>query len=122
MGYKVAKHTQEHVRAVAQQYGLSTVTVDAVIDAYIADMCDTLRTGTNVNIPHLVTVGVKPNDSGGYQTYSTVSKVLRLELRGTTTPPKRKTQKKAKPATTLPLSNDLLASIDLGIPGIRIGG
>lgn len=128
MGYKVAKHTQEHIKAVSQRYGLSAVTVEAVIDAYIADMCDTLHKGMNVNIPHLVSIGVKPDDSGGYQTYSSVSKVLRKELRGADYIPRKPVRRVAEQTQstsnnkTLNIGDSLLAGIDLGIPGLKLGG
>lgn len=80
MSYIVSRHKKEHVDAVAKKYGLTSVTVDAIIDAYIADMCDTLKEGINVNIPRLVTVVVKQT-SQGYKTYGMVSKTLRQELR-----------------------------------------
>ena len=128
MGYRVAKHTQEHINEVAKQYGLSAVTVDAVIDAYIADMCATLRNGMNVNIPHLVSIGVKPDDTGGYQTYSTVSKVLRMELHGAdyktrATKQHVKQQTQSTPINKpINLGSTLLVGVDLGIPGLKIGG
>ena len=129
VGYKVAKHTQEHIKAVSKQYGLSAITVEAVIDAYIADMCDTLRSGMNINIPHLVSIGVKPDDFGGYQTYSSVSKVLRIELRGAEYQARKpvinkKTEQTQSTPNNKPLNigTKLLAGIDLGIPGLKIGG
>ena len=128
LGYKVAKHTQEHIKAVSQQYGLSAVTVEAVIDAYIADMCETLHNGMNVNIPHLVSIGVKPDDSGGYQTYSAVSKVLRMELRGADYKPRKAVHRATEQTQSTPInkplniSESLLAGIDLGIPGLKLGG
>lgn len=129
LGYRVSKHLQEHVNTVAQQYGLSAVTVDAVIDAYIADMCDTLHAGGNVNIPRLVTVKVSPDGYGGFRTYSEVSKVLRHELRGAGAPVKCKqgehTESVAVSATdntSAALTNELFSSVKLGIPGLTLGG